>query len=61
MINYFKKQQQQKNHNLWKTGEKSNNSDIKSVTVTHPKTASKLSTPIKYLKTITQQPETVET
>ena len=43
-----------------KNTEKSNNGDIKSATVTSPKIASKLSKPIKYSKSITQKPETVE-
>ena len=50
MINYFKKTTTTKNYNLSKTGEKLNNANIKLVTVTHPKTASKLSTPVKHSK-----------
>lgn len=53
------KDKDKKNRELSKT-EKKPNVDVNSVTIEHPKTASKLSKPIKQWKIITQQTKIVE-
>ena len=59
-MNYFKKSKDNKIHKASKTIKKTNNSDIKSFTVRHPKTVANLLKPITQSKINPEELEVVE-